>query len=77
MELMRVLRELEDDFYSYKGYESIRSLSFHRAELSKRSIYTDLAEKYKIMDAAPNIVNLSAQQFARGKSTSSNKGSSF
>ena len=41
---VRVLRELEDDFtaYSYKGYESIRSLSVHRAGRSKRSIYTEL-----------------------------------
>ncbi|KAI0004640.1 hypothetical protein BJV74DRAFT_389821 [Russula compacta] len=36
--LVRVLRELEDDFTHYKG------------------IYTELADQYKIMDAASNVV---------------------
>ena len=54
--LVRVLRELEDDFTHYKGYKSTRSLSFHRAERSTCSIYTELADQYKIMDAASNVV---------------------
>ncbi|KAH8989592.1 hypothetical protein EDB86DRAFT_2942000 [Lactarius hatsudake] len=36
--LVRVLRELEDDFTHYKG------------------IYTELADQYKVMDAASNVV---------------------
>ena len=60
MVLVRVLRKLEEDFthYNYKGYVPIRSLSFHRTERNKRSIYTELVHQYKIMDAAPNVVNV-------------------
>jgi hypothetical protein len=54
--LVRVLRELEDDFTHYKGYDSTRSLSFLLAEHSTPSIYTELADQYKIMDAASNVV---------------------
>ena len=61
---VRVLRELEEDFthYNYKGYEPIRFLSFHRTERNKRSIYTELGDRCKIMDAALNVVNVYAQQ---------------
>ena len=54
--LVRVLRELEDDFTHYKGCGSTHSLSFRRAEPSTRSIYTELADQYKVMDAASNVV---------------------
>jgi len=54
--LVRVLRELEDDFTHYKGYGFTHSLCFRRAECSTRSIYTELADQYKFMDAASNVV---------------------
>ena len=53
--LVRVLRELEDDFTHYKGYGFTHSLSFRRAE-PFLSIYTELADQYKLMDAASNVV---------------------
>ena len=55
--LVRVLRELEDDFTHYKGYVLVDfpGLVFALKILGRR-IYTELADQYKIMDAASNVV---------------------
>ena len=56
--LVRVLRELEDDFTHYKGY--VHEMYFKAWHVSDsgpgRRIYTELADEYKMMDAASNVV---------------------
>ena len=55
--LVRVLRELEDDFTHYKGYvcgSIFPSLASDSG--SGRRIYSELADQYKTMDAASNVV---------------------
>ena len=54
--LVRVLRELEDDFTHYKGYDFSFPIFSYSAEHCTRSIYTELADQYKVMDAASNVV---------------------
>jgi hypothetical protein len=57
--LVRVLRELEDDFTHYKGYVLGRVSTLVVCVLKgggANRIYTELADQYKIMDAASNVV---------------------
>ena len=55
--LVRVLRELEDDFTHYKGYVGVYFKSLASSDSgSGRRIYTELADQYKMMDAASNVV---------------------
>jgi hypothetical protein len=55
--LVRVLRELEDDFTHYKGYVHKCFQAWHLSDSgSGRRIYTELADQYKMMDAASNVV---------------------
>jgi hypothetical protein len=54
--LVRVLRELEDDFTHFKGYVGLIFPSLASDSGSGRRIYTELADQYKMMDAASNVV---------------------
>jgi hypothetical protein len=54
--LVRVLRELEDDFTHYKGYVYVYFQAWYLIQGSGRRIYTELADQYKMMDAASNVV---------------------
>jgi hypothetical protein len=55
--LVRVLRELEDDFTHYKGYVCVCIFpSLASDSGSGRRIYTELSDQYKMMDAASNVV---------------------
>ena len=54
--LVRVLRELEDDFTHYKGYVQVYLQTLHLIQVFGRRIYNELAEEYKMMDAASNVV---------------------
>jgi hypothetical protein len=55
--LVRVLRELEDDFTHYKGYVDVYFKSLGSSDSgSGHRIYTELADQYKMMDAASNVV---------------------
>ena len=53
--LVRVLRELEDDFTHYKG--CVHFLLLRGGELIERErIYCELADQYKLMDPASNVL---------------------
>ena len=54
--LMRVVRELEDDFTHYKGCVLPRVLQFDDSPDRRYRIYVELSDQYKEMDAISNVV---------------------
>lgn len=52
--LVRVLRELEDDFTHYKGYVLFTGSPGHMANTRDR-IYIELADQYKDIDPVSNV----------------------
>lgn len=54
--LVRVLRELEDDFTHYKGYVLPTAVFGNRSFTRNQRIYIELADQYKLMDPASNVL---------------------
>lgn len=55
--LARVLRELEDDFTHYKGYDVRYFVVFSNTNIALFfRIYVELSDQYKVMDAVSNVV---------------------